>query len=177
MQGGRLARIIKLNDLIEKNKFMFTSNQLKQLSDRGISLEQALAQLEIFRKGIEPVRLVRPAIPNDGIEVFETEKIDHYASLFEKEKQNISLLKFVPASGAASRMFKQLFEALNEFITNPDNAGPTFQKMPEIWHFFKDIRNYPFYDDLVEVCSLRYESGGTNTCRELRGTSYYATDR
>jgi hypothetical protein len=131
---------------------MFTPFQLKQLSDRGISLKQALMQLEIFKKGIAPVRLVKPAIPDDGIEVFEQKKIDYYVNLFQKEKQGISIVKFVPASGAASRMFKQLFEALAEFSNNTYDTSSVFRKIPEMTLFFKDLKNYPFYDDLALAC-------------------------
>jgi hypothetical protein len=132
---------------------MFTNSQLKQLSDRGISLEQALRQLEIFRKGIAPVLLVSPATPNDGIEIFEQQKVDYYISLFQREKYKFSMVKFVPASGAASRMFKQLFEALNEFIDFPYDSSSTFLKLPEMTGFFQNLKNYAFYDDLARVCN------------------------
>ncbi len=133
---------------------MFTSSQLQQLSDRGISLEQVSRQLEIFKKGIAPVKLVRPAIPDDGIEIFDQKKIDFYASLFQKEKDRISIVKFVPASGAASRMFKQLFEALSEFIGTPGDYSKTLSKMPDVLGFFKDLRNYSFFDDLAVQCKI-----------------------
>ena len=130
---------------------MFTKAQLKQLSDRGISPEQALGQLEIFRKGIAPVSLVRPAIPGDGIEVYDTIQIDNYVNLFRKEQHGIPVVKFVPASGAASRMFKQLFEALQELNKNPGQSAGVLSKMSELADFFEDLKNYPFYKDLAEV--------------------------
>jgi hypothetical protein len=132
---------------------MFTSSQIKQLSDRGISLAKVMEQVELFKKGIAPVKLARPAIPRDGIEVFEQKKIDYYVNLFKKEKTKISIIKFVPASGAASRMFKSLFEALSVFSKNPTGSTSILKKMPEIEKFIKDLNNYPFYDDLLAVCS------------------------
>lgn len=131
---------------------MFTQSQLKQLSDRGITEEQALQQLGIFKKGIAPVRLARPAVPNNGIEIFGQKEIDYYKELFRKEKKQISIIKFVPASGAASRMFKQLFEAKTEFINNSHDPSVVFTKLPEIEKFYRDLKTYPFYDDLVKVC-------------------------
>jgi hypothetical protein len=133
---------------------MFTPSQLKQLSDRGISLNKAMTQIEIFKKGIAPVQLVRPSKPGDGIEVFEQKIIDYYISLFKKEKDKISIIKFVPASGAASRMFKSLFEALSDFNKNPTDADSLLRKLPEIDKFFRDLKNYPFYDDLLAICSV-----------------------
>jgi len=130
---------------------MFSKSQLTQLSERGISLEEVSKQLEIYKRGIKPVNLVRPAIPGDGIEVYDQKRIDHYVKLFQKEKSKISLVKFVPASGAASRMFKQLFEALSELVKNPYDPSKTFDKIPELNGFFNDLKNYPLYNDLIEV--------------------------
>ncbi len=131
---------------------MFTEIQLKQLSDKGIDLEQALGQLEIFKNGISPVRLINPAIPGDGIEVYNKTQTDSYLELFRKKKQDFPTVKFVPASGAASRMFKALFEALNELINNPYDTASVLQKMPEIEIFFRDLASYAFYDDLRALC-------------------------
>jgi hypothetical protein len=97
--------------------------------------------------------LVCPATRDDGIEIFEQQKIDFYISLFQREKYKFPIIKFVPASGAASRMFKQLFEALNEFISNPHDFESVFLKIPELHDFFQNLNNYPFYDDLLAVCN------------------------
>jgi len=147
---------------------MFTSSQLKQLSDRGISHEQAVSQLEIFKKGIAPVKLVKPAIPGDGIEVFNEKQIDYYVNLFQKEGLGISIVKFVPASGAASRMFKQLFEARDEFEKFKDTPSVVLQKMSEIDVFIKDLKNYPFYDDLKTLC----KNSGTDPDSLLKAEKY-----
>jgi septum formation topological specificity factor MinE len=147
---------------------MFTSSQLKQLSDRGISQEQAVRQLDIFKKGITPVKLVKPAIPDDGIEVFDEKLIDYYVNRFQNEKEGISIVKFVPASGAASRMFKQLFEAKDEFEKNTETPSAVLQKIPELDIFFKDLKNYPFYDDLKALC----KSNGTDPESLLKSGKY-----
>ncbi|MCB8994908.1 MAG: DUF4301 family protein [Bacteroidales bacterium] len=130
---------------------MFNSKHFKQLSDRGISLEQANKQLEIFKKGIAPVVLVAPAIPNDGIEVYDDKQIRHYVNLFQKEKNRYSILKFVPASGAASRMFKALFEGLAE-LESKASVGEVLEKQSQLADFFKELEKYPFFEDLVMVC-------------------------
>jgi hypothetical protein len=140
---------------------MFTELQERQLSERGISLEQARSQIMVFCRGISAVRLIRPAIPDDGIEVFSENSIDHYIELFKTEKYNYSCLKFVPASGAASRMFKQLFEAQSMLVSDPYNIQNFLDKSPEISAFFAEIESYPFYNDLLEVFNLHkldYES-------------------
>lgn len=131
---------------------MFTQVQNKQLSDRGITAEQAFAQLEIFRKGINPVKLNKPCTPDDGIEVYDETEIERYISLFQKEKSHFSMVKFVPASGAASRMFKALFEAYSDLLEQPSNSNNLLSNSPEIAGFFKSLKDYPFYDDLNSIC-------------------------
>jgi septum formation topological specificity factor MinE len=130
---------------------MFTSKQLNQLSERGITLDNAEAQLRIFIKGISPVTLISAATPDNGIEVYDSAKTDYYTDLFQKEKFKYSLVKFVPASGAASRMFKTLFEALVEFKKGTDHSEEILQKEPQLRDFFYDLKNYPFYEDLEAV--------------------------
>ena len=137
---------------------MFNSAQHKQLSERGIEPDQVLEQLETFRKGILPVTLINPSIPGHGIEVFEEKEIDNYVNHFRQAKNNISLLKFVPASGAASRMFKQLFEAVGEFSSKSHEIDKTLANMPEMVKFFNELMDYPFINDLAIVCEKNGET-------------------
>lgn len=134
---------------------MFTTSQLSQLEEKGINPDQVLRQLETFKKGISPVNLVKPALPNDGIEFFDKKEIDFYISYFQKEKSGITIQKFVPASGAASRMFKQLFEASNELKLLNDKQFEALSKMPEILSFINELDKYPFYEDLQEICKAK----------------------
>jgi len=137
---------------------MFTTAQLTQLEEKGINPDQVLRQLETFKKGISPVVLIKPALPDDGIEFFEKEKIDSYISFFQKNKSGITIQKFVPASGAASRMFKQLFEVSNDFKSLKDNQFEVVSKQPEIAAFFRSIDQYPFYEDLQSLCIAKGKS-------------------
>lgn len=132
---------------------MFNDLQISQLSNRGMSPEKVEEQLELFKKGIRPVSLFKPATPNNGIEVFTGKDTDRYLSLYRVEKSKFSQVKFVPASGAASRMFKQLFEALNEFLKDPYVPEEVFRKIPEVQGFFNELEKYPFYPDLNRIMS------------------------
>ena len=93
---------------------MFTSEDLQMFKDRGISEAKVLEQLECFKKGFPYLTLEGPASVKKGIikadeAVLEQAVADWNAYL----EGNHNIVKFVPASGAASRMFKNLFEFLN----------------------------------------------------------------
>ena len=91
----------------------FTSSDLKQLEARGISIEQAEAQLQSFKTGFPALDIVAPAAKGKGILVPTKAEQEHYIQAWQNYlAEGHKILKFVPASGAASRMFKKLFEYL-----------------------------------------------------------------
>lgn len=132
---------------------MFTEKDLAQIRSMGINLQEIERQVNIFRNGIDFVRLVKPAIPGEGIEDLQKADIEALIQLFEKKKNSYSLIRFVPASGAASRMFKTLFEAIDTARKEGDRA---LKSRKEMMDFFEHINEYPFFPDL-EVTAL--ESG------------------
>ena len=87
---------------------MFSEKDKQQIKNRGISNEIIEWQMSVFREGIQALKLDRAAAIGDGIiRLTESEVEEHivyFNSLYDKRK-----MKFVPASGAASRMFKSLF--------------------------------------------------------------------
>lgn len=88
-------------------------NLLKQdielLNQKGITEEMLRSQLSFFQKGIPPVVLAAPATTNDGIMVLTDIEKERCVSWFEMKKEELDIVKFVPASGAATRMFQSLF--------------------------------------------------------------------
>ena len=93
----------------------FSQQDQDQLKKKGLTTDQVEEQLGLFRRGLPFADLVAAATVNKGIEVFsETEK-DELIGYFNQVRDKKSLVKFVPASGEASRMFKFLFEFLNDY--------------------------------------------------------------
>ena len=90
---------------------IFTEDDLIYIQNRGNSIEKIQQQLDFFIQGIPKINLVRSAKVGDGIWQFSEEETIDFVSYFDKHKSNYSIEKFVPASGAATRMFK----FLNEF--------------------------------------------------------------
>jgi len=96
-----------------------------QMQSLGISEDQVKAQIQIFRKSSFFARLRRPCILGDGIQQMSSAELEHYMKLHEEAAQEGRFTKFVPASGAASRMFKLLFEIYGQ------NPAPTIKEFCE----------------------------------------------
>lgn len=98
----------------------FTSQDLEQLQAHGISVEKAEAQLECFKNGFPQLDIVAPASTKKGILAPKRAEQEEYIAAWQQYlKEGHKILKFVPASGAASRMFKNLFQYLEDGIETP----------------------------------------------------------
>lgn len=92
---------------------MFTSADLEDFQRRGMNVDAVERQLERFRQGQRSRDLCGPAIPGKGILLLPKERHPHFLALHEEAQRQGRMSKFVPASGAATRMFKVFFEAQN----------------------------------------------------------------
>ena len=117
----------------------FTQQDLEQLSARGISVQKAEEQLKCFQTGFPELDIVEPAALHKGvISPSVAERKELIASWQQYLAEGHKVLKFVPASGAASRMFKNLFEYL-------DNGEET----PFIREFLSNIAKFAFGKELA----------------------------
>ena len=136
------------NNLIKK--YGFTEADFKQISALGISLDKIEGELLLFKLGIPKITLEKPATINDGIVKLSNEEFQSYADFFDTKKDHLKLKKFVPASGAASRMFKFLSEFLNEFDHENEtiNAYINRKKDKNLPIFLAGIEKFPFYETI-----------------------------
>ena len=93
---------------------MFTEKERSQIEAHGLTVEQVERQIENFRKGFPYLKVVSAASPKDGILELSAEEVADAVARYEEQAPNLKIQKFVPASGAATRMFKELFEFVNE---------------------------------------------------------------
>ena len=91
---------------------MFDQKDIMQIEERGSSVGTVEAQVERFRKGFPWMDIVGPATPERGIKVLSEEDGDRAVKYYENAEVH-GKCKFVPASGAASRMFKDIFAGLS----------------------------------------------------------------
>ena len=124
----------------------FSPDDLRQLASYGITPEQIERQLTHFRQGFPPCSLVAAAtVENGGILRMSKAEIDKYLSCYQRLSKEKRLLKFVPASGAASRMFKDLYA----FTAQYTGVAKNFEKeYPSVEQFIQNLSTFAFYDDL-----------------------------
>lgn len=126
---------------------MIHKEDLKQIRNRGIDLAQVTKQLEDFSNGFPYLKIKCAATPKRGIVVLGESDINEVCRTWEEyQSSGHKIVKFVPASGAASRMFKDLFAFLNG---NNDVPTTDFEK-----YFFANIHNFAFYAKLSQQCMI-----------------------
>lgn len=123
-----------------------TQQDIDHLSKKGISEQTVAHQLEQFKSGFPFLKLSGAAsIENGGIKSPDSQAKTEYLKAWEDYlNESHKVLKFVPASGAASRMFKDLFEFLDGDSDTPDNDF--------IKKFFDNIEHFAFYEALNDAC-------------------------
>lgn len=125
--------------------YSFTINDKDQLKKKGISEEKIEEQLHYFEKGYPALNIKKPASIGDGIMKLDNLTKKNYVLKWEDYlEKGKKITKFVPASGAASRMFKDLFAFLEQ---ESDVPTTSFEK-----DFFENVQSFAFYDELNKVC-------------------------
>ena len=115
---------------------------------KGINVQEVLRQLEIFRRGTKPLRLIRPVCLGDGIVQIPPDEREAFVSLHDQAAEKGRMLKFVPASGVASRMFKDWYGWYQQ---------GKFDSAERPNKFLGNIVKFAFYDDLKEVMASEGE--------------------
>lgn len=148
---------------------MLSPNDTKQLFAKNITEQQVAEQLAMLKKGTVFAQLVCPATIGMGIRQMDESERQHYIKVFENDKEYYRLVKFVPASGAASRMFKDLFSFIEQFEDQPfpddylekhsDNA---------VTQFFNHLQYFAFYDELNQAVKNQYGKDIATLLKENR---------
>lgn len=124
---------------------MLDERDLKQIASRGISEKQVERQLEEIKSGFPFLRIEAAAAAGKGVNVIGEADEKKYAECWKKYgDEGHKVVKFVPASGAASRMFKNMFAFLNADYDAPQTD---FEK-----EFFANVHRFAFYDALSAKC-------------------------
>ena len=135
-----------------------TDQDILQIEKKGLTVDKVNAQIEVFKKGIPFTNLVSAATIGNGILNPDVEEQANYVSFFDTKKSEVSIVKFTPASGAATRMFKFLFQFLDEY--NPEigsiNAFINRNKAKELSLFFVGLEKFPFYAEVIEKAKQLY---------------------
>lgn len=117
-----------------------TTRDIEQIHQKGLTEKDIEQQVKNFRQGFPFTPLLKAAIPNDGIVYLDQDDVDKFKKVYGESVKKNTLRKFVPASGAASRMFSFLFGYLEDGTTNVE----------EVERFIKNIEYFAFYKDLKD---------------------------
>lgn len=135
-------------------KTSFSPEMKQQIENQGLSLSEAERQLSLFRNGIPALKLSAAATVGNGILALSEDEQAKLRATFEEALQSsdIRLMKFVPASGAASRMFKSLTYMVNTYpkidrtILAQEDENCRFAKT-----FIENLHQFAFKDALFEA--------------------------
>jgi hypothetical protein len=126
----------------------FSDQDIKQIEAKGLNLKTVEDQIELFKTGIPFTRIVQAATVNAGIKSLNESSIEEWVRYFESRKKELELVKFVPASGAATRMFKFLFKFLKEFKPEQESVNSYINKnkLKALALFNVGLEKFPFYN-------------------------------
>ena len=124
----------------------FNEKDLQQFASMGLTKEAVEKQIDNFRKGFPKTKLQEAAtVENGGIIRLDDKEIKHYTNVYNKVSKEKKILKFVPASGAATRMFKDLYAFSSTYFGVAQNFEKEF---PSVKEFLQHIRTFAFFEDL-----------------------------
>lgn len=141
-----------------------TAQDRRQLEERRISLQTIEHQLATFRRGIPFTKLKRPCRLDDGIRRIGSLDLPAVIQDFKRAKAAGRIIKFVPASGIGTRMFKFLEAAR---LPAPPGQGTSGQH--ELEQFFSGLPKFAFYRDLKNTLSRQ----GLHLDQLLSGKKYH----
>ncbi len=130
---------------------MFTENDIIQINERGSSVAEIEKQIGHFIKGFPFMNLLKPATKGDGITVLTAELAEKLVAHYDQHLEHgLSPVKFVPASGAASRMFQSLFAFAETCKNNAEAeallADPHHKSVKQ---FFDRLADFTFYEAII----------------------------
>lgn len=120
---------------------------IAEIEKRGITQEEVERQISIFKRGNIVVDVVEAATIKNGIQRLSDKDLQDYINRFDNRKDQLSILKFVPASGAATRMFKAFYQFVDEFDPEQESLEAFLDRRsdPVLERFFSRLKDLPFY--------------------------------
>lgn len=128
--------------VLDPSDDLFSPEDLSQMAELGIAPGEALRQIGLFRDPPPFTRVLRPCRVGDGIRQLSKASEPWLLARFEEAARRGRVAKFVPASGAATRMFKDLLADLND--------GAEGEPSVEVRTLLENLPRFAFYEDLAE---------------------------
>jgi hypothetical protein len=119
----------------------FSDTDRGEIRKAGLTESAVMEQIEAFERGPIPVRLERPCKLNDGIIIISESERENLLEIYEEEVSRGKIIKFVPASGAASRMFRDWFRLYDTKDLGDSRIASTFEDNLSKFAFHKELKN------------------------------------
>ena len=131
---------------------MYSKNDIRQFRRRGLKPEQVDEQIENLKRGFAPVAAAEAATVGNGVTKLTEDEAQAAVRAFESRRGELDMVKFVPASGSATRMFK-LLNSFRARYTGSDEDYLEYLRHKEpgtVFSVFQHLKAYPFYARLKE---------------------------
>ncbi len=138
-----------------------------QIEEKGISINSIEQQINSFKRGFPFAKLMGAVSPQNGILQLNDELVDSYSGFYIKDSESFKIVKFVPASGAASRMFKHLFEFREALDTTTYQILRSSKEHNKAIEFFNNINNFAFSEELNDLVNINDYSEITEYTKEV----------
>ena len=116
---------------------LFSDKDLQQIKSHDLDINNIQQQIKNFEQGFPFVDIVQPATSANGVVMCEDKDIEKHIQAYDEYAKTHKIVKFVPASGAATRMFKDLFD-----FASTGNMNAITEKT------IKDFDKFAFYDEI-----------------------------
>ncbi len=140
---------------------MLTEIQQQQIKTRGISEKDVIRQISDFKNGFPFMRIEKAATIDDGIIKLSEDQLKEFINNFDLISKNLKIIKMVPASGAATRMFKSLYEFL-----------ASGEKNKEVDKFLESKEHFAFFDELKSRLTEENDQNWVKALLEEGGLGY-----
>ncbi|WP_136667364.1 DUF4301 family protein [Flavobacterium sp. H122] len=157
----RLEKAARIVINLEKAlKAGLTSLEFVELYNQNKDIDAVIHQINSVKKGIEKIHIEEHASIDNGILKYSTAEFETYISKFEDKLNKLTLEKFVPASGAATRMFKFLSDFLTDFDLENEtiNAYINRSKNRSLETFIIAMDKFPFFNDVDRYLKLKFDN-------------------
>ncbi|OWP84034.1 DUF4301 family protein [Flavobacterium columnare] len=154
----RLKKAIKIVEDLEKAlNAGFTSHEFVELYNQNKNIDLIIKQIHYLRKGITKTELIAPATIGKGIIKLSPEEQIYYINYFNSNKIDKTLEKFIPASGAATRMFKFLHDFILDFNPEEETINGYINRTNNtaLETFIAGIEKFPFYQEVITKLTIQ----------------------
>lgn len=137
---------------------MLTEEDIKQIEGTGLTINKVFKQLETFTKGIPHTEVVTSATVGNGIFQLGKKEIAQLESYYDSKKDALDIVKFVPASGAATRMFKFLHEFLENYDPKKQKFRDYIKANPSdaLLQFFNSRQEFAFFNAVKKHIRIHF---------------------